>query len=242
MSAAELPDPGRRWRRCVRVGAVLCTLATVVPFEGTDLNQSILGFVSEILRTFSRGDMLGIKIFANQILTCILSGPVFMFCASKHYNGPGVRGKLIRVALGLLWLISSLYTYYGVIRLYEYTPLEEFQILLMIGGLSVFLLVTALPFLASRLVWQTKLYPFGMGMVPIALAAIAWPALVFAFAYEIRKYTTLMFVQCVIVFGVGTCGSVLMLLGWLLWWRAVRAAMRAKPEAVPVAAALSPDS
>ncbi len=232
MSAAELPDPGRRWRRCVRVGAVLCTLATVVPFDGTDLDWCVWARLPSIVRDLGLEGPSWLGLYCSFIFTVILGGPVLLLllllCAAADYDSTALRRNLTRILLGGLWAVSTLPPYYAAIRIFQKVGLSEVQVALIASGLSVFLLITALGFLTSRRVWYTPLYPFAMGVVPVTLGFLAWTGAMFDIVNEIKGRIGT-YQQLSLVFGSGAVGSALILLGWLMWWSAVRRAMRANP-------------
>ena len=229
----SIGDPGRRWRRMVRVGAVLCTLATIMPCEGPNLSTSVWGYRMTVFE-IEEGMTLSITIFNSLIFTILLGGPVLLLSTPPNYFVKRIRRIAARVLFVVLWALSTFLPYCAAIRLIQVCHLNDAGIALSMMGLSVYLLISALALLSSRHVWNTPLFPFAMGTLPVALLCVAWTSAVVGWINEMLAYGVPSIPFNIIVLdGMGVIGSVLLLIGWLRWWSSVRAALRAKKSPAP---------
>lgn len=227
----SIEDPGRHWREMVRVGAIMCTLAATMPWEGFRFTESVWGFIGVAIDDTPRVLLApSIKIFYSLVLTVMLAGPVFLISASENYFASVIRRNAARILLIALWILSVFPPHYAGLRIFQKLQFQEVGIALSIMALSVFLLISALALLATRRVWRTPLFPFGMGVQPAALLFAAWTSAAVGYVQDVVEHGIgIVPFQFIFTIGIGLVGSVLILIGWLKWWNAVRAAMRAKP-------------
>ncbi len=216
-------DPGRKWRRIARVGAVACTLATVLPFEHT---QSLWHAAREIVELAlgqvegrrNGPEFLFIVAFCCLALPVFLGGPVYLLvcsAASIHTSYWRVMNRFLILAL---WAGTALTPYIAVFRnLPERNRATETPLAIAISLLSLYLLVCGMSYLASRKVRDTSLYIFSIGTIPAALLLLAWVCLGSVLIFKPGADLTI-----VIDIFLGLSGSLALLVGWLKWWGAVK--------------------
>lgn len=222
------PPPGNRARQLARFGALLCTIATVCP---TDDQKSMWGLAGEIVETaWDSRDDGWIRVFCCLGASVLLGGPVYLYaCRPWHRDITRFRSYLI---LGL-WSISTAASYvFGVRQLPPRTAETETTIAIAISALSIYLLISALLLLQSRRRRRTAVEMFPMGAFMPVLMIVAWAALVVGFIRLSMKYPIPFTATMATVFGAGVLGSVMTLVGWLLWWRALANAQRTPAAAV----------
>jgi hypothetical protein len=229
-------DPASRWRKLARCGAVLAIASTLIPIERDDN----LWMAADDLARFARGERPGqgtqkmlVTAFCLMMAPVMLSGAAVLVGASRR-SLKAYQRVLPLMAMFVLFLGTALLPAYffgfhmkGVAR-------DDAAAMIGIGVLICFLFVAGLLFLVFWDRRKTPLAIFPLGIMPLVLNALAWLALALVFlAVTPPNITSYFFILS------GWGGSVMMLIGWLMWGRAVRReykALAATPsvEAPPV--------
>ena len=226
------PPPGNRARQLARCGALLCTVATFYPWDD---QKSMWRLVGDIVETaWDSNDDAWIRVFCCLGASVLLGGPVYLYaCRPLQRDVTRFRSHLI---LGL-WGISTAASYvFGVRQLPPRSAETETTIAIAISALSLYLLFSALLFLQSRYRRHTPLEMFPMGAFMPVLMLGSW----MCFSVGILIQTSLSNAEitasmCVVSLA-GITGSVMLLIGWLLWWRAL-----ANDQPKPAAAVALPN-
>ena len=229
-------DPGRKWRRLARWGALACFLATVLPW---DQGIGIVGSADQIwnIATSNRkAEHWTISVLCCFGLPLLMGAPVFLIIGNGALTHTHANHWVHRILLKTLCIGTLLTAYLAFCaHLPERTPKTEMSIAFGISGLSVCLLLGALCLLASRRVRNTPLFIFHMGMIPISAMVGAWSCFIYlAYMRMINRsprssephwpeFDTLL----------GILGSLALLIGWIKWWGAVKKACAVKPTTEP---------
>ena len=224
MSEIYLADPGKKWRRLVRWGAGLCVFAILIPYER---NQTLLlSDLHEVIMVALGGRFYAIPTspqdilfigFCCLLLPAIFGGAVYLGACGSALLRPGHRRSPLAILL-MLWVSTTLTPYYFTFRnLPPRSPETETLIAMIVAALSVYLFISGLSFLTSWRMRGTPLFVFGFGLLPLICTAAAWIGIASAVVMDRSVRLGVAFVV-----GSGVLGSILMLIGWLKWWGAVK--------------------
>ena len=228
-------DPGRFWRRMARVGALLCTVATIVPFPGSPsmLWTALPGVLlhwRDIVTQASTNPHIWVALPFEAFQFPLLSvGPICLLLCRRRAR-PGPPSLLDAIAASVLLALAALPPYVlGLMALPPNTSENEGVVTLGLAIGSGYLMFCGLHLLAGRPWRRGPLTVFWLGIVPIALTFLGWGCAL-AFTILIRNW---LFLRLAIA---GAVGSFLLLLGWLKWWAAVRRAIHSAKESSAAAA------
>lgn len=220
---AYLADPGRNWRRLARCGVLFYLLVLVVLVlsgqsvvnEIHSLYEMATGEISPSLSPpYCSYLLIGSSWFFFPVL---LNGLVGVFICGTSALRPGAR-RLPQVLLaGMLWLASLVPCYFFAgFRLARESSEEAFPMAL--GLLSIYLLAGALCLLSGiRLRGQSTMI-FWLALLPWVDGVVAWG--LFFLAQALRDDLSLLSLWTLTDL-IGFVGSIAMLWGWIMWWRAV---------------------
>lgn len=229
-------DPGRKWRRLARWGALACTLATVIPFEN---GKSLWSATDEIYSIATNGrNFRGnrpmewlIIAFCCMAVPVFLAPPAYLQACSVNATKRWPAGQMVRrVLLILLWGLTALTPYIAVFYQLPYrSPATETPIALAISLLSAYLLICGLSFLASLRARKTPLFIFSLGTLPVGILFLAWTCFMMVLAFEIVARSGRGVRDMIaLVIPLGFAGSAMLLTGWLKWWSAVKQACKSQ--------------
>lgn len=240
-------DPGKSWRRLARAGAVFSI--TVQAARHIHVGMFWSAFVHAhssasspinpwVLDFFGKPAVyLLLPVVCLYILTT--SAGLFIAISTSPYFAHSRAGRLFRVTLlSLLTLLSvgSLF-YYGLIQARHFTD-ERIQTAVA-GVLMAFLLLGALALLQGWHERGKSTAHFWPGLPALVLAAVVGLCLVSGETIVWLNPASARLGSYYLVFSIGDALAFLaMLLGWLMWWRALAKHERAQKAAeVPAPAA-----
>jgi hypothetical protein len=217
-------DPGCLWRRIARDGAVLCMIGTFIPLGNG--NVTLWDSFSTMSRFASAGTISSMSTYGYSpfwlgIIVCFWHAAMFsgfaFFIACSPY---AVSTRRIR------WLpwssLLALYLVYLSVppmmllkQLPEVTASSENLIAAALAGCGLYVTLFGFLFLLS---WDRRRKPtfiFWLGALPLVLLLLRWVASLFTSLT--RNYTW----HFILLGVVEISGSLLLLLGWFMWWREV---------------------
>ncbi len=227
-------EPGRNWRWLAWLGAVLALLAVFLPFE----RMSIWKAKDQIFElAWQQDTQKGFFVVAFCCLAAPLLGTGAIFSAICLRNGTVPTAHIRRSLVILLWAVTAIAPYVFIFRHFPTrSPENDLSIALGMAGLSVYLLLNGLAFLRGKRERYTPMAIFSIGLVPICLTALAWCAIdaaLIQYYYFGRSGRT--DVMTCVTSSIGTVGSLMLLAGWLAWWRAVGRDYRSREPVVRAA-------
>jgi hypothetical protein len=231
-------DPGRGMRWLAWCGAALCVVSTFLPID----HKTIWGASDEIVRiaySNDRNESMLIVAFCCLAAPMLLCGPVFAFACTPRGCDP--KAHIRRWTVTVLWAATAISPYYFILRhLPQRLPENENFIVIAISVLSVYLLLNGLAFLRSRRERGTPLTVFSLGLIPICAGELSWLALCGAVVEYVYFRSGRVDRMTIVTAVSGAVASLLLLIGWLGWWRAVSRDHRAKIQAQRTAAMAQP--
>lgn len=231
MSGEAVFDPGRKWRRRVRWGALLCSMGTLVPADSGW--QTLWGALDEIWKIAINRDRENalVIIFCCLSVPAMFGGPVMLFAARLS---KGVVGRSLQV-----WLTGGLFVasvappcYFFGFHLRQFTQ-DEAPALIGIAGFILFLAASGLCVLHARDKRKGPLCVFPLGILPLGMAMVAWWAIGAWIIVDRSKP------ELLLLMALTSLGSTLQFVAWLCWWRAVKKETTALTTPSPPAPASS---
>lgn len=221
--ASEL-DPGRFWRRMARLGAFVCTVATFIPYW----HENVWTWAPDRLadwRAVSEGIPEGrspLLVFIALTLTVLTTGPLFLLLCSPRLRWDRPPRAWHWVLAGIVWALAACGPYItGLMALPKLCADTETLVTLGIGAGSAYLFLSGFIFLIARDYRATPLAVFWLCGLAVAANCLAWLC-------GLIGIIGALFLDGAVfpVATPGLVGSLLLLLGWLMWWRAVRTAVQ----------------
>lgn len=215
-------DPGRNWRRLARVGALFYTVSFVTLVFSWR-------YFELMIHAAWRIDIfdVGIGTWRHRFIWCLFLtsdsvGPCMILACSKRALDPG-RRKLALTSIVFLWIVSVLPPFMFGIRQLPSISEDEFAVLIGLLCLFAYVFIGGMTYLQTRRHKHAPLYPFWFGVLPLVCAAAAnicdvsleLPVVLSSgpSPYRIRE---------LFAFFAWISGSLMMLIGWIMWWRAVK--------------------
>lgn len=211
-----------------RWGALACFVAAVLPFErGRNMWSYFPELFDQVLGRNVRPAVGGVRewtvlIFCSLAVPFYFCGPVYaLLCSSKAIHGK-ISRRVLAGLLWTLWLATVATPYVAVCKQLSARDVLPDTIGVTVTVLSIYLLICGLSVLASRRMRHTPVYIFSMGLVPIGMLFLSETCLVALML--INAFRT--FDWYLIDIPLGWLGALMLLVGWLKWWGAVKRDMR----------------
>ncbi len=211
-------DPGRRWRRLARWGALLTALATIVPIDSPQRTLwHATGEIYEELMEKRNDAPFELLVFFCLFAPAMLVGPLNLIL----WGRVTLKSRSLRLFLATaLLLVTAATIYYFVMRRLHIEVIEEHTAIVAGSALSFFLLICGLALSTARHVERMPTAIFCLGVVPLFTASGAWAvfACIVFWWEQGTPMSIISFMSCT--------GCALMCIGFFGWWAAVRRAVR----------------
>lgn len=220
---AHEADPGKGWRRLARAGVIFYGGAALVAlFLTTSMRadlQDFLGLATGRLHPDLNPPITNYFIIATScwLPPVMLNGIVGTLVCGPAVLRPGLKRLPQLLIAGTLWFLSLLPTYW--FGMFHVSRIENEEMRsLTYGLLSAYLLAGGVMMLNAKRQLGEPTVIFWLGLLPWIVGVLAW---MFLLCAQLLREDMTFSSPYTLMSTLGFLGNVALLLGWLLWWRAV---------------------